>query len=125
MSLPICFHCKQALTKGIEDGLMHFCSPRCRKAYYINSGMGQVIHHEEAESFLLDDLEVLAEDPDYPKWLTRCTGLFKRFEALKAICEKPLGDAWGDEKIDTVDDQLDMLESKIRGAEETLGLTST
>ena len=76
-----------------------------------------------ARSFLLEDLKVSRNDPDYPRWERRCVGLFTRFDTLNKLCPRPLGDAWADEIPKNTDEQLDMLERKIKAAEETLGLT--
>jgi hypothetical protein len=73
-----------------------------------------------AIGYLVDDLNADVNDPDFPRWKDRCTGLFRRYRPLSEKCPRPLGTGWPDDNSEIIDECLDMLERKIKAAEEML-----
>jgi hypothetical protein len=73
-----------------------------------------------AIDYLVEDLGQDVDDPDFPRWKERCTDLFRRYKPLADRCAKPLGVGWPDDDSEVVDECLDMLERKIKAAEDIL-----
>jgi len=77
----------------------------------------------KAVDFLVVDLHQSMDDPDFPEWKARLEQMFKRYFKLREVTTNPLGSGWPGDSSAVVDDVLDMLERKIKAAEEVLGLT--
>jgi hypothetical protein len=74
-----------------------------------------------AIDYLVADLGADVDDPDFPRWIERCTDLFRRYRPLAEKCSRPLGTVWPGEQTEAIDEALNLLERKIRAAEEILG----
>ncbi len=93
-------------------------SPGAPATNYVDTGAMTLA----ADSLLTDLLTQDRDDPDFYTWRSRLAALLTRYMRLRGVMEKPLGSLWADETWNSVSEFLDLVERKVKSAEEALGV---